>query len=131
MLKTALETSAGRMIPTLAFDGKTVVGRSLSQPTLVRRWDARTGEEIGAGYQFDAWALAIAPRSLGDGSVIELPGLPANPSTRIVYASPEQYGDLDVSAEAVTSWLCVPLANALASGLIPTAPGVHPCTMSD
>jgi type II secretory pathway pseudopilin PulG len=128
-LKSNLDTSPGRMIPTLAFDGTTVVGRSLSSPMLVRRWNARTGDEIGAAYQFEAWALSIAPRSPENTPAIVLPWSATARSTRIAYASPREHGVLDLSADAITARLCTFLANALSSGLIPQTPSQHPCTL--
>lgn len=47
------------MIPTVFMDDAAgiVVGRRLSNPPLLQRWDARTGAEIGCGYTVDARAI--------------------------------------------------------------------------
>ncbi len=54
-----LAAREGRMIPTLWFDGRYVLGRTLEAPAQLRRWDANSGEEIGVGYALEARAMRI------------------------------------------------------------------------
>ncbi|MBO9475843.1 toll/interleukin-1 receptor domain-containing protein [Shimia sp. R10_1] len=147
VLAKRLETAPGRMIPTLAFDGTTVIGRTLSNPPLLRRWDALSGEEIGAGYQLDTRALAILPEpplgwlerflneveqrlermfNLGNFRGLERTGA-ALPDLKILYVTPQETGQLDLSLSALRARLCMALDNSLESGLIAGASPDHPC----
>ena len=125
--RTNLESSAGWRTTDLAFDGVTVVGRSQSKPTLIRRWDARTGEEVGVAYKFEARALAIEPSSSNGVWGVGFPWSTPRTSTKVTYASPQEYGVFDLSTEALQLRLCATLKNAIESGLVNEAANDHPC----
>ena len=122
-----LESSIGWRTTLLVFDGQTVVGRSQSNPTLIRRWNAETGAEIGAAYPLDASALAIEPASTTGIFGLNLPWSTVPRSTRFIFASPQVQGGMDLSVSALQSRLCIPLLNAMESGLVVVVLDHHPC----
>ena len=120
-LRQPFETGVGRMIPTLAFDGKMVVGRSLSSPARLRRWDAETGSEIGSGYNVNAIAMHVtsAGQTALWGRMLEPLLARQIPRDSVVtFASSGQVGKLDLSVDATVARLCSVLSPALTSGLI-------------